>query len=245
LHPYMSNSGKIPPRPIRSTSKSHDDLSAVSALDAAEARLRAAKMLADEEAKRADEEEKRSLELERKNLELQSALQTMKVSAPISVIPAAIVPAAPAPVEGKPLSVSPQGVTIRGSHWKFTIPITLIISLIPLIFSLVSDYMQMKRDFKLQTDTFSRTTVRIEEINSYAHEVGRSNEELREKVAELSGYLAGILPKAGVKVPGAEPGAISVNVVSDPLPLGEMKKKGRPIVVHTPVPAPLPKELMK
>jgi hypothetical protein len=32
-----------------------------------------------------------------------------------------------------------------------------------------------------------------------------------------------------------------VNVVSDPLPLGEMKKRGKPIVVRTPVPAPAPK----
>lgn len=226
--------------------QSHDDLAAVSALDAAEARLRAAKILADEEAKRADEEEKKNLELERKNLELQSELQTMKsVPERVSVIPAAIIPAVPTAIEGKPLSVSPQGITVRGSHWKFTIPITLIISLVPLIFSLVNDYTQMKRDFKLQTDTFARTVARIEEINVYAHEVGKSNEELREKVAELSGYLAGILPKAGVKVPGAEPGAIPVNVVSDPLPIGELKKKGKPFIVHTPVPAPLPKDSIK
>jgi hypothetical protein len=76
----------------------------------------------------------------------------------------------------------------------------------------------------------------------YAHEVGNRNAELRETVAQLSGYIAGVLPKAGVKVPGAEPGATFVNVVSDPLPLGEMKKRQASITVRTPVPAPAPKK---
>lgn len=236
--------GKVPPRPIRSTLKSNDDLAAVSAIEAAEARLRAAKNLADEEAKRADDEERKSLTLERTNLELQNQLAAIKAAQlqfPMSpVVPTQVTPLPQG--SGKPVSVSPQGVTIRGSHWKFTIPITLFASLIPLIFSLVSDYMQMKRDFKTQTETFARITSRVEEVNVYAHEVSKSNDDLREKVAELSGYLAGVLPKAGVKVPGAEAGAINVNVVSDPLPLGEMKKRGKPIVVRTPVPAPAPKQ---
>ena len=225
---------KPPPRPVWPSHKSYDDLSAVSALDAAESRLRAAMQLAEEEAKRADAEERKSIILE-------SELKTMK-AVPAPIVPAAPVVAAVATTpDGKPLSISPTGVTVRGKHWKFTIPLTLLISLVPLIFSLASDYMQMKRDFKAQTETFARTAARIEEINLYAHDVGKSNSELRETVAQLSGYLAGVLPKAGVKVPGAEPGAAIVNVVSDPLPLGEMKKRQKPITVRTPVPAPAPK----
>jgi hypothetical protein len=242
----MNKYANIPPRPMRSQTKSQDDLAAVSAMDAAEARLRAAKMLADEESKRAEEEERKSLELQRANLALQTELATLRATQSVAIVPAPAVPVVAATsTDGKPLSISPQGVTVRGSHWKFTIPITLIVSLVPLIFTLVNDYTQMKRDFKAQTDTYARVSARIEEINTYAHEVGRSNEELREKVAELSGYLAGVLPKAGVKVPGAEPGAIPVNVVSDPLPLGEMKKRGKPIIVRTPVPAPAPKDTIK
>jgi hypothetical protein len=169
------------------------------------------------------------------NIELNNQLATLKsISAPM--VPQPTIKAE------KPLSISPQGLTVRGSHWKFTIPITLLASIIPLAISLVNDYSQMKRDFKLQTDTFARTSARIEEVNTYAHEVAKSNEELREKVAELSGYLAGVLPKAGVKVPGTENGGTYVNVVSDPLPPGELKKRGKPIVVHTPVPAPSPKD---
>lgn len=228
----MGTLPKIPPKPMRPNAQSHDDLAAVSAMDAAEARLRAAMRLAEEEAKRADEEE-------RKNEELRSALDTMKAvqpQAPIQVTASII------PPEGKPVSLSPQALTFRGRHWKFTIPFTLIISLLPLIWALVSDYMQLKRDFKTQTDTFGRITARVEEVNTYAHEVAKSNEDLREKVAELSGYLAGVLPKAGVKVPGTEAGGTYVNVVSDPLPIGDMKKRQKPIVVRTPVPAPAPRQ---
>lgn len=225
----MGTLPKIPPRPMRSNIKSHDDLSAVSALDAAEARARAALHLANEEAKRADTEE-------RKSIILSSELATMKaVPSPIPIAPVTT-------PDGKPLSISPTGVTVRGKHWKFTIPLTLILSLFPLIFTLASDYMQMKRDFKAQTETFARITARVEEVNTYAHDVDKSNTELRETVAQLSGYLAGVLPKAGVKVPGAEPGATYINVVSDPLPSGEMKKRQKPITVRTPVPAPAPRQ---
>ena len=98
----------------------------------------------------------------------------------------------------------------------------------------------MKRDLKAQTESYSRISARVEEVNTYAHDVGNRNAELRETVAELSGYLAGVLPSAGVKVPGAGPGAAYVKVVSDPLTIGELKKRQAPITVHTPVPAPAP-----
>ena len=221
---------RIPPKPMRPNAKSHDDLAAVSAIDAAEARLRAAMALAEEEANRADAEE-------RKSIILSSELATLKaVKPPVPAAPVAVKP------DGKPLSISPNGVTIRGKHWKFTVPITLLIALIPLVWSLISDYTQMKRDFKTQTDTFARIEARIEEVNSYAHDVGKSNADLRETVAQISGYLSAILPKAGVKVPGAEPGAAYINVVSDPLSLVDMKKRQKPIIVRTPVPAPAPKQ---
>ena len=217
----------LPPRP-RSSSQSHDDLSAVSALDAAEARLRAAMNLANEEAKRADEEEKR-------NKELISALDTMKAVQPIQVT-ASIIPAAPT----NPISISPQALTLRGKHWKFTIPFTLILSLLPLIWALVSDYTQMKRDFKTQTDTFGRLSARVEEVNTFAHEVSKSNEDLREKVASLSGYLAAVFPMTGIKVK-AENGATYMNVETEQTQTSHTKKT-KPIVVKTLMPAPSPKQ---
>jgi hypothetical protein len=223
---------KPPPRPFKPSSKSHDDLDAVSALDEAEARLRAAKMLADDEARRADDEEKQKIELQ-KELDALRATQTIIIQTPEAK------PEVKPP--GNPISLSPQAVTLRGKHWKVTIPLALIIATTPLIWTLVSDYLQLRRDFKTQTDTYGAQAKRIEEVNTFAHEVAKSNEDLREKMAELSGYLAGILPKAGVKVPGAEPGATFVDIVSDPLPIGEAKKRQRPIVVHNPVPAPTPR----
>jgi hypothetical protein len=220
----------LPPRINRPRTKSYDDLPAVSALEAAEARLRAAMKLAEDEAKRADEEERKSIIL-RSELETLKATPTEAKATPTEAVVGT----------EKPLSISPKGVTVRGKYWKFTIPITLLLSLFPLIWTGVSDYMQLKRDLKTQTEMFSRVVTRVEEVNTYAHEVGNRNAELRETVAELSGYLAGVLPKAGVKVPGAEPGASYVHIVSDPLPVGEMKKRQKPITVRTPVPAPAPR----
>jgi hypothetical protein len=220
----------ISPRviPAKPSSKSYDNLAAVAALDEAEARLRAAKHITDEETKRANDEEAL-------RLSLQQELDTLRAQAPL------------VPEEShKPISITPQAVTFRGQkprgHWKITIPLALITALIPLIWTLVSDWTALKRDFKTQTDTYGAQAKRIEEINTYAHEVAQSNAELRETVAKLSGYLAGVLPKAGVKVPDVSPGGTFINVVSDPLPAGEMKKRQKPIIVHTPVPAPAPKQ---
>jgi hypothetical protein len=208
---------KIPPRP---SSKSHDDLPALSAMDATEARLRAAKLLADEEALRADK--------------LEKELATLKAAQPI--IPSPIIPIQKEQESEKNISISPQAVTIRGKHWKFAIPITMIVALFPLIFTLVSDYMQMKRDFKTQTDTYAAQAKRIEEVNTYAHEIAKSNEELRVKFAEMSGYLSSVFQLANIKVTKTDPGAAFVNVVSDPLPIGA--KRITPVIIRTPIPAP-------
>jgi hypothetical protein len=220
-----------PAKPFRVSHKSSDDLGVVAELDAAEERLRAAKILIEEEAQRADKEERHRIELQKELATLQA---TQSVETKLSK-------SKPEDIQDRSISLSPQAVTLRGKHWKVTVPLALLISSAPIIWSLVSDYMQMKRDFKTQTETYGAQAKRIEEINIFAHEVSRSNDDLREKVAQLSGYLAAILPKAGVKVPGAEPGATFVNLISDPLPIGEASKRQKPIVVHTPVPAPAPR----
>ena len=100
----------------------------------------------------------------------------------------------------------------------------------------LSDYLETKHELKGLKDTFVAVTTRVEAVDAYSHEVAERNHDLKETVAQLSGYLAGILPKAGVRVPGAEPGAINMEIVSDPLPMNE--KRQRPVNVHTRVPAP-------
>jgi hypothetical protein len=238
-----------PAKPFRPSSKSHDDIQAVEALDAAESRLRAMKIIADDEAKRSTklQEELDKLKAEKviptfkTVFEKQSPPPKQIITQPISQlqtqpIPTVISEQIP---EHKPISISPQALTLRGKQWKVAIPLTIITFLLPLIWTLVSDYMQLKRDFKTQTDTYGAQAKRIEEVDRYAHEVAKSNEDLRESVAQLSGYISGVLPMAGVKVTKTDPGSAYVNIVSDPPPIGQ--KRPKPFVVHTAVPAPSPK----
>jgi hypothetical protein len=204
-----------PATPFRVNHKSNDDLETVIALDAAEESLRAAKILVDAESQRADEEEKHRIELQ-KELATLRATQSIVTKVPEDK---------PEEIQNKPISLSPQAVTLRGKYWKVTVPVALLLSAVPLIWSLISDYMQMKRDFKTQTETYGAQAKRIEEINTFVREVARSNDDLREKVAQLSGYLAGIFPKASVKVPEAESRDTFMTLTSDPLPIGKSKKK--------------------
>lgn len=208
-----------PPRPPKpSLNRSHDDLSAVAELDAAEKRARAALRLAESEATRA--------------AELEEELNTLRAQDPVPLPKAA-------PTGEKVISVSPEKVTLRGRRWKIVIPTALLIGLGPLVWSGVSNYLETKRQLRKVLDTFGEQAKRIEEVDHHVAEVSKSNAELRETVAQLSGYLAGVLPKAGVRVPGAQPGATPIEVVSDPLPLGD--KRPRPVNVRTLVPAPAPR----
>jgi hypothetical protein len=207
-----------PPRPPKpSSNRSHDDLSAVAELDAAEERARAALRLAESEATRV--------------AELEAVLDTLRAQDPPKQ--------KPAPAEDKVLSVSPERVTFHGRRWKIIIPTALFIALGPLTWDVVTDYLETKRQLRKMLDTFGEQAKRIEEVDHHVAEVSKSNAELRETVAQLSGYLAGVLPKAGVRVPGAQPGATPIDVVSDPLPVGD--KRPRPVNVRTLVPAPAPR----
>lgn len=119
----MPSYNKSPPRLVRPEGKSNDDLPAINVLDEAEARLREAKRLADEEAKRADEEVKQKLEL-------QKELDTLRATQPMAVV--RLPEGKPDGLgNGKPLSLSPQAVTFRGRYWKVTIPVAFILAGIP------------------------------------------------------------------------------------------------------------------
>lgn len=116
------------------------------------------------------------------------------------------------------------------------IPFTLIVAAVPLIWALVNDWQEMKRQYKEMKDTYAEMQKRTDGLEQRLADVTRSNNDLRETVAKLSGYVAAALPNAGVKVPGAEPGAIAVSVQADPLPRGA--KRQTPVTTHTLVPAP-------
>lgn len=137
------------------------------------------------------------------------------------------------------ISVSPDAVTLRRDGKKFVLPFALLLAVAPLVWTAVMDYVELKRAAREQKDTFASTTSRIDALERKLSEQAKENASLRETVAQLSGYLAGVLPKAGVTVPGAEPGAARMAVISDPLPLGASRQT--PVNVRTPVPAPAPR----
>lgn len=201
--------------PYPRRTQSHDDLQAVSALDAAEARAKAALRLAEEAENRASE--------------FQTQLEHSRLSAEVHYQLAH-------QAAQKPASEAPAALVVRGKGWKFAVPLTLIVSIAPLLWVGVMDYMAMKRDAKEQKDTFASTTKRIDDLEGKLSEQTREVVSLRETVAQLSGYLAGVLPQAGVKVPASGPGAARVKVEADPLPIGA--KKRQQVNVRTPVPAP-------
>jgi ATP-dependent Clp protease ATP-binding subunit ClpA len=199
-------------------------LEAVSLLDAAESRAQAAMRLAEEESRRSEE-------LENELNELRAAKQLRQQPA----FPPQIVEVTPAE---KPLSVSPQNITVRGKQWKIAIPISVVATAIPLVWTLINDWQEMKRQYKEMKDTYAEMQKRTDSLEQRISDVSRSNNDLREVVAKLSGYVAAALPNAGVKVPGAEIGAIPVPIQADPLPRGA--KRQTPVVTHTLVPAPKP-----
>lgn len=212
-----------PPVPPPKRAFSSDNLTAVSLQDAAESRARAALRIADDERQRADDAEERAAELESALARVKSAHVAAEQDRAVSA-------------QEHGVTVTADALTVQRSGRKFVIPFTLVSILAPLIWTGVADYLEMKRQAKEQKDTFASTTLRIDKLEQKLAEQARESASLRETVAQLSGYLAGVLPKAGVTVPGLAPGAIPVNVVSDPLPLGT--RRPTPVNVRTQVPAP-------
>lgn len=216
-------------------------MEAVAALDAAETRAKAALRLAEQESERAEEAESQVDKLQHALARVRDDRQHVDTATRVSVVDTAALLAMAKGVpeqSGKPISVSPTALTFRGRHWKIAIPLSLLVALVPLVWALVNDYQQMKLDFKKQTDTYAEIQKRADALEQRITEVIKSNNDLRETVAKLSGYVAAALPNAGVKVPGAEPGAIAMSVQADPLPRGT--KRQTPVTTHTLVPAPKP-----
>ena len=223
----------VPPHKLSSYSKSSDDLDTLALLDAAESRARASLHLAEEASARVEALEAALAKVRDDTQNVDDAQRISVVDTATLIAMAKGVPSQPA---NKPVSFSPQALTIRGRHWKFTVPIALLIGLVPMVWALVGDYLQLKRDLKVQSDAFGAVSKRNEEVDQRVSRLSESLSSLRETVAEQSGYIAAVLPNAGVKVPGAAPGSIPITVVADPLPLGT--KRQLPVTTHTLVPAP-------
>ena len=214
---------------------SHDDLAAVQALDAAESRARASLLLAEAAEDRVNELEHALARVRDDNEHVETA-NRLSIADTVALLSMA---KGGAPVASeKPISVSPTALTFRGHHWKIAIPLSVLVALVPLTWALVNDYRQMKSDFEQQTKTYASMQKRSDDLEQRLNEVVKSNNDLRETVARLAGYVTAALPNAGVKVPGAEPGAIAMSVQADPLPRGARRQT--PVTTHTLVPAPKP-----
>jgi len=211
-----------PPRRTQSS----DNLQAVSLQDAAEARARAALQLVEAETARAEEAERRAAELSAE-LERSKAAHTVETQDHTKAS------------QDHAITLTAEALTVQRKGRKYVIPFALVSILGPLLWASIADYVEMKRQARDMKDTFASTTQRIDKLEQKLSEQAKENAGLRETVAQLSGYLAGVLPKAGLMVPGAMPGAASINVVSDPLPIGA--KRITPVNVRTAVPAPAPR----
>jgi hypothetical protein len=163
--------------PPRSRARSHDDLDAVSGLDAAEARLRA-------------------------------------------------------------IAAEPKTIRARGRGWAIAIPVGLLTALAAPVAASVQHFVALEREVAATRAIVSGYQESLAKIEQAQASQQRDTQALSQSVARLSGYLAGVLPKAGLRVE-AEAGAADVPIESDPVPLA---MAGRPSVrVRTPIPAPAPR----
>jgi hypothetical protein len=164
----------------RSRSKSYDDLATVSLLDAADRRAQDAMRLVEKEAKRREE------------LEAKLSQVVLPKTHPISNAEN---------TPEKPISVSPQGLTVRGSHWKIMIPFTFVVAAIPLIWTLVLDYQELHSQIKLQRNLCTELQQKVDSLEKSIAETNKYNNETREAVAKLSGYIAAIPPSTKTVTP--------------------------------------------
>lgn len=211
----------LPPRP---KSKSSDDLEEVAALDAAESRATAALRLMNEE--RAAREAAEA-ELERlRAAEVQRQLDLVAKAASTSKIELAH--------DTPKSSMRPGVLTVQAKGLKVGIPLALLVPLVTGLWAGIGYFNDFQRQFKAMQVALAAKDARLDAIEQQNTAQSLEIAGLRETAAALSGYLTGVLPKAGVNVPGT-----GSPIQSDPLPVGA--RRPTPVNVRTPVPTPPPK----
>lgn len=208
-----------PPKPRTAKERaSSDDLSALKAVDDAESRARASLKLMDEEHLARVAAEQRTREVEE---------QLKKIAAAPAVT-----------VDPEVLSMRPGALHVVGKGWKFGIPFGAIVTAVPIIWAVVQHVYGIEQQLKSLNAAVAgyekSQEARDKSISDLTGEVAL----LTNTQARQAGYIAAALPMAGVSVPGAESGAIQVDIARDPAPLGARKRPT--VVTHTYVPAPPP-----
>lgn len=201
------------PEPRRVSS---DDLTAVMNADAAEARARAALKIAEDAQIERDASEKYNRELEKQLKAIASA---------------------PVKVEDTK-SMRPGVLRLGGKDWKVAIPFTVLLAAAPYLWTVVQrvqGVLQELKDLNAMVASFQKAE---DAQNDLIAKIASENVMLKTTVARQAGYLAGALPLAGVSVPGAELGAIDVEIDHDQVPLNATRRPK--VVTHTRIPAPSP-----
>lgn len=203
--------------------KSSDDLSAMTAMDAAESRARAAMQLLEDEQNAREEETRKREALEGYNRELEKQLKLL-ASTPVKVEDAK--------------SMRPGQLRLSGKDWKIAVPFTLLIAAAPYAWTVVQHILAVEQQLKDLNAAVASFQKAEDAQDKKISDLAAENVLLKNTVARQAGYLAGALPMAGVSVPGAENGAIQVDIERDPDPAG-MKHRPK-VVTHTRIPAPAP-----
>jgi len=196
--------------------QSSDNVAELQAIDAAESRARAAMQLLKEEQAAREE-------LEAYNQRLEQQFKQL-AEAPVK--------------EEDAKSMRPGMLRMAGKDWKIAIPFTLLVAIAPYAWTVVQHIMaveQQLKDLNVAVASFQKAE---DAQNKELKDLRDENTLLKNTVARQAGYLAGALPMAGVSVPGAENGAIQVDIERDPDPAG-MKHRPK-VVTHTRIPAPAP-----
>lgn len=212
------------PPPPRPKSRSSDDLEEVKAIDAAESRATAALRLLNEE--RAGRE---AAEAELERLRAAEVQRQMDM-----VVKAASTPKVELANDTPKSSMRPGILTVQAKGLKVGIPLAMLIPLVTGLWAGIQYFTDLQRQFKAMQASLAAKDTRIEAVEKLNSEQSQEIANLRETAAALSGFLTGVLPKAGVNVPGT-----GSPIQADPLPVGARRQT--PVNVRTPVPTPAPK----
>lgn len=213
----------MPPRPKPpqlGPLRGADDLESLRAIDAAESRAKAAMSLAHAAEHRADIAEQKA---EMAALRYDEGLLQRAADAPSSM---------------KDRKSMRPGLHIAGRGWKLGVPFTALVAAVPLLWALVQQGLALEEQVKDLNKAVAGFQASVDATNKMVSDNTKDISGLHTTVALTSGYLARVLPMAGVSVPGAELGALPVDIDRDPAPLGVTQKPR--VVTHTRVPAPAP-----
>ncbi len=133
--------------------------------------------------------------------------------------------------EKKADSVRPGVLMVHAKGMKIGIPIALLTPVLAFLWAVYQNYTDLQRRVKALETINSNKDTAVESLQNQLNELSKNSNADHDTLSNLSGYLVGVLPKAGVNVPGT-----GLPIQSDPLPPGA--RRPTPVTVRTPVPRP-------